>query len=103
MTKTTKEQLQEAFEKIESMMEAAQKADEMQESICAMIKDLDPAVKASVMTMVVARMIMDDNDTLHEALAFVARFSHTIVDVLDRHTEECEGCEECAGEDDTIQ
>ena len=103
MNKTTKEQMKEAFEKIESMMEAAQKANELQEVAYEMMKDVDPATRASAMTILLSRFIMDENDDLHSALAFVARFSHSVIDVLDRHADEFEECEECAGEDDTIQ
>jgi hypothetical protein len=99
MSAQFKDQLDEALEEIRDVLEKAKMVAEIHEKLDGMITECDFAVKMSILNMAIAKAIIDESDDFNEAYGYVARISHTLVDVIDRHREKQEGEDDEEDED----
>ena len=99
MSAQFKDQLDEALEEIRDVLEKAKMVAEIHEKLDSMIAECDFAVKMSILNMAIAKAIIDESDDFNEAYAYVARISHTLVDVIDKHRERQEGEDDEEDED----
>jgi hypothetical protein len=89
-----KDKLDEALDQIKDVIEKAKQVAEIHEKLDNMIADCDFAVKMSILNMAIAKAIVDESDDFNEAYGYVARISHTLVDVIDKHREKQEADDE---------
>jgi hypothetical protein len=95
-----KDQLDEALEEIREVLEKAKIVAEIHEKLDSMIAECDFSVKMSILSMAIAKAVIDESDDFNEAYAYVARISHTLVDVIDKHRERQEGENDEENKDD---
>jgi len=88
MNQQIKDKLDEALESITDILEKAKKVAEIHEKLDHMMADCDFSVKMSILNMAMTKAILEEADDFNEAYSYVARISHTMVDVIDKHREQ---------------
>ena len=99
MSAQFKDKLDEALDQIKDVIEKAKQVAEIHEKLDSMIAECDFSVKMSILSMAIAKAVIDESDDFNEAYAYVARISHTLVDVIDKHRERQEGEDDEEDED----
>jgi chromatin remodeling complex protein RSC6 len=97
MSKEAQKLIDEVIETMNAKLEEARKVVELHKKLDKMLKDQKFSLKMSVLSMALSKTILDESDDFNEAYSYVARISHTLVDVLDRHHEQAEAEEENGG------
>jgi hypothetical protein len=102
MSAEFKDKLDEALDHIRDVLEKAKQVAEIHQKLDDMIGECDFAVKMSILSMALTKAIIDEADDFNEAYSYVARVSHTMVDVIDKHREKQEGEDEPDEDDEPV-
>lgn len=102
MNQQFKDKLDEALEGITEILEKAKKVSDIHEKLDKMWCDCDFDVKMSVISMALSKTIINESDDFNEAYSYVARLSHTLVEVIDKHRDKQEESDEDEGDDESI-
>jgi hypothetical protein len=98
MSEEAKDAISDMIDKITKSLEDAKTVVELNGKILKVFGDTSFSVRMSVLNMVLCKTIIDESDDLNEAMSYVARMAHTLVEVIDRHADKKE--KEGAGEED---
>jgi hypothetical protein len=102
MSKEARKLVEEVLETMSAKIEEAKKVVDLHRKLDKILKDQEFSLKMSVLSMALSKTILDESDDFNEAYSYVARISHTLVDVLDRHHERAEA-EDDDEEESTLQ
>lgn len=80
-----REMLDGMIENVTDVLEKAKVVSALHEKFDQLLAGKEFSVKMSVISMALAKAILDEADDYNEAYCYVARIGHTLVDVLDRH------------------
>jgi len=94
MNEEIKDVISDMIEKMTETLEKAKKVAEFHGKLSALLSDCDFDERMSILSMSLARTIMDEADDFGDALAYAARLSHTLITVIDNHAEKEWGNEE---------
>jgi len=87
MTEEISGTIEEVIEQITKTLEKAKKSAELSGKIMQLIENEDFAVQMSVVCMVLSKVIINESDDLNEAMSYVSRMGHTLVEVIDKQVE----------------
>ena len=85
MVKKTRREIDLMYQEMEEKLRKTEHIEEMHNKIKRILGKEELAVKMAVLSIVVADQLMDDLEEYGAAMATVARFTHTLVDIMDKH------------------
>lgn len=100
MSVELKDTLDEMLEKITEVLKKAKEVAELHTKIDGLLGEHDFAVKMSLLNMCLAKTILEESDDFGEAMAYVARISHTLVEAIDKQIEKQQSEEDGESEGD---
>lgn len=86
--------LDEAIDAIKEITKKLKTVTDTHQKIDPMLNGLEFDVKMSVLSMSIIKAIMDEADDANEAMSYVSRLSHSLVEVLDKRIKEAEEAQE---------
>jgi hypothetical protein len=87
MSEQMKDTLDEVLEKITEVLKKAKEVADLHVKIDRLLEEQDFAVKMSLLNLCLAKTILEESDDFGEAMAYVARISHTLVEAIDKQIE----------------
>lgn len=103
MSEEFKATVDDMIEKITETLEKAKQVAELHAKIDKLVEGQDFSIKMSVASMLFSRAILEEADDFNEAYSYVARISHALVDVIDRHKQLQEQEDDDDDEESTLQ
>lgn len=100
MSKKLSDMLDEAIDSIKEMTKKIKTVSDTHQKIDSMLDSLEFDVKMGILSMSIIKSIMDEADDANEALSYVSRLSHSLVEAIDRRIEEIEKAEETEEDED---
>jgi len=74
-------------EMIEKLAKEARIVVSLNRKVHKALGDAGFSVRMSVLNMALCKTILDESDDLNEAMSYVSRMAHTLVEVIDKHVE----------------
>jgi hypothetical protein len=88
MSEEAKDMINDMIDKITKTLEDAKTVVTLNNKVNKALGDAGFSVRMSVLNMVMCKTILDESDDLNEAMSYVSRVAHTLVDVIDKHVED---------------
>jgi hypothetical protein len=105
MNEDPKDMINDMIDKITKTLEDAKTVVTLHQKVNKALGDAGFSVRMSVLNMVMCKTILDESDDLNEAMSYVSRMSHSLVEVIDKHVEAQmkEEADETDAPEDTLQ
>jgi len=87
MNEDPKDMINDMIDKITKTLEDAKTVVTLNRKINEALGDAGFSVRMSVLNMVMCKTILDESDDLNEAMSYVSRMAHSLVEVIDKHVE----------------
>ena len=87
MSEDPKDMINDMIDKITKTLEDAKTVVTLTQKVNKALGDAGFSVRMSVLNMVLCKTILDESDDLNEAMSYVSRVAHTLVEVIDKHVE----------------
>ena len=87
MSDDPKDMINDMIDKITKTLEDAKTVVTLHQKVNKALGDAGFSVRMSVLNMVLCKTILDESDDLNEAMSYVSRMAHTLVEVIDKHVE----------------
>jgi hypothetical protein len=87
MSEDPKDMINDMIDKITKTLEDAKTVVTLHQKVNKALGDAGFSVRMSVLNMVLCKTIIDESDDLNEAMSYVSRMAHTLVEVIDKHVE----------------
>lgn len=87
MSEDPKDMINDMIDKITKTLEDAKTVVALNQKVNKALGDAGFSVRMSVLNMVLCKTILDESDDLNEAMSYVSRMAHTLVEVIDKHVE----------------
>ena len=87
MNEDPKDMINDMIDKITKTLEDAKTVVTLNRKVNEALGDAGFSVRMSVLNMVMCKTILDESDDLNEAMSYVSRMAHSLVEVIDKHVE----------------
>jgi hypothetical protein len=87
MNEDPKDMINDLIDKITKTLEDAKTVVTLNRKVNEALGDEGFSVRMSVLNMVMCKTILDESDDLNEAMSYVSRMAHSLVEVIDKHVE----------------
>jgi oligoribonuclease NrnB/cAMP/cGMP phosphodiesterase (DHH superfamily) len=87
MSEEAKDMINDMIDQITKTLEDAKTVVTLNNKVNKALGDATFSVRMSVLNMVLCKTILDESDDLNEAMSYVSRVAHTLVEVIDKHVE----------------
>lgn len=87
MKEDPKDMINDMIDKITKTLEDAKTVVTLNRKVNEALGDAGFSVRMSVLNMVMCKTILDESDDLNEAMSYVSRMAHSLVEVIDKHVE----------------
>jgi len=87
MNEDPKDMINDMIDKITKTLEDAKTVVTLNRKVNEALGDAKFSVRMSVLNLVMCKAILDESDDLNEAMSYVSRIAHSLVEVIDKHVE----------------
>ena len=87
MSEEAKDMINDMIDSITKTLEDAKTVVTLNRKINEALGDVGFSVRMSVLNMVLCKTILDESDDMNEAMSYVSRVAHSLVEVIDKHVE----------------
>ena len=87
MNEDPKDVINDMIDRITKTLEDAKTVVTLNRKVNEALGDAGFSVRMSVLNMIMCKTILDESDDLNEAMSYVSRMAHSLVEVIDKHVE----------------